>query len=398
MRLLRSLVRLLPWLMLLACLAGGAGGRAAAQGSDGEFLEAVERAPVYFDAQPIFELRGSLAVPAEQRARAVSRRLLAAARDPSFDPDAVELRPVEDRIELRGSTGSLLGVYAANAKLEGLQPDVLAGEIKARIITAIDAYRDGRSAAGVRRALGIAAAETVLFAVAVAGLLWLARAVSRRLDRHVEAWIGGWEERARKVVRLRTLWQVVRRTLRFALIVLGLIVFYVYLNALLLALPWTRDAGREALAAVVEPLQRLGLDILHAIPKLIALALIVALTVTILRFVSRIFALLATGGISSRNFEPEWAVPTARLVRLGVVVLAMIMAYPYIPGSSSDAFKAMSIFAGIVFWLGSGWVSNLMAGYSMIYRRAFRVGDRVEIAGVAESSRRSASRTPISGR
>ena len=296
---------------------------------------------------------------------------------------AIELRPVEDRIELRGSTGFLLGVYGADAKLEGLQPDVLAGEIKARIIAAIDAYRDGRSAAGVRRALGIAATETVFFAVAVAGLLWLARGASRRLDRHVEAWIGGWEERARKVVRLRTLWQVVRRTLRFALIVLGLIIFYVYLNALLLALPWTRDAGREALAAVVEPLQRLGLDILRAIPKLIALAIIIALTVTILRFVSRFFALVATGSLTLRNFEPEWAVPTARLVRLGVVVLALIMAYPYIPGSSSDAFKAISIFAGIVFSLGSGSVvSNLIAGYSMIYRRAFRVGDRVEIAGV----------------
>ena len=75
--------------------------------------------------------------------------------------------------------------------------------------------------------------------------------------------------------------------------------------------------------------------------------------------------------------------PTARLVRLGVIVLAVIMAYPYIPGSSSEAFKAISIFAGILFSLGSGsWVANLIAGYSMIYRRAFRVGDRVEIAGI----------------
>ena len=59
------------------------------------------------------------------------------------------------------------------------------------------------------------------------------------------------------------------------------------------------------------------------------------------------------------------------------------MAYPYIPGSSSEAFKAISIFAGIMFSLGSSSVmANLIAGYSMIYRRAFRVGDRVEIAGV----------------
>ena len=41
---------------------------------DPEFLEAVEKAPVFFDGLPIFELRGSLAVPAQQRARAVSER------------------------------------------------------------------------------------------------------------------------------------------------------------------------------------------------------------------------------------------------------------------------------------------------------------------------------------
>ena len=165
--------------------------------------------------------------------------------------------------------------------------------------------------------------------------------------------------------------------------ILGLVVLYTYLNALLLTLPWTRDVGRQALANVVAPLRRLGLDILHAVPNLIALAVIIAVTVSILRVVARFFALVGAGSISLGSFEPEWAVPTERLVRLGVIVLAVIMAYPYIPGSSSEAFKAISIFAGILFSLGSGsWVANLIAGYSMIYRRAFRVGDRVEIAGI----------------
>ena len=350
---------------------------------DREFLEAVEKAPVFFDGLPIFELRGSLAVPAQQRARAVSERLIAAARDPAFDPAAIELRQVDDRIELRGSTGFLLGVYDSDANLEGMRPEVLAEEIKARIVSAVGDYRAARSAAGVRRALGIAAVETMVFAGAVAALFWVARRVLRRLDSHVEVRIARWEERAWSVVQLRYLWQVVRRILRGALVIFGLVVLYTYLNALLLALPWTRDVGRQALANVVAPLRRLGLDILHAVPNLIALAVIIAVTVSILRVVARFFALVGAGSISLGSFEPEWAVPTERLVRLGVIVLAVIMAYPYIPGSSSEAFKAISIFAGILFSLGSGsWVANLIAGYSMIYRRAFRVGDRVEIAGI----------------
>ena len=62
---------------------------------------------------------------------------------------------------------------------------------------------------------------------------------------------------------------------------------------------------------------------------------------------------------------------------------ALIVAYPYIPGSESDAFKGVSLFIGIVFSLGSSSaISNIIAGYMMTYRRAFKVGDRVKIGDV----------------
>lgn len=58
----------------------------------------------------------------------------------------------------------------------------------------------------------------------------------------------------------------------------------------------------------------------------------------------------------------------------------MIVAYPYIPGSSSDAFKGVSIFLGVIFSLGSSSVlSNIIAGYTITYRRAFKIGDRIMI-------------------
>jgi small-conductance mechanosensitive channel len=57
-----------------------------------------------------------------------------------------------------------------------------------------------------------------------------------------------------------------------------------------------------------------------------------------------------------------------------------VVAYPYIPGSNSEAFKGVSIFLGLMVSLGSSSViGNFMAGYAMIYRRAFKVGDRISI-------------------
>jgi small-conductance mechanosensitive channel len=63
-----------------------------------------------------------------------------------------------------------------------------------------------------------------------------------------------------------------------------------------------------------------------------------------------------------------------------MIALTVIVAYPYIPGSESDAFKGVSLFIGVVLSLGSSSaISNIIAGYMMTYRRAFKVGDRVKI-------------------
>jgi small-conductance mechanosensitive channel len=67
-------------------------------------------------------------------------------------------------------------------------------------------------------------------------------------------------------------------------------------------------------------------------------------------------------------------------VRLLVIALAAVVAYPYVPGSGSQAFRGVSLFIGVIFSLGSSsLIGNVIAGYSMVYRKAFKIGDRVKI-------------------
>ena len=101
------------------------------------------------------------------------------------------------------------------------------------------------------------------------------------------------------------------------------------------------------------PILRLAGGLVAAIPQLIALAVVVALTVAALTICARFFALVAAGTLRLSGFDPEWAVPTQRLVRLAIILATAIMAYPYVPGSSTEAFKAIGLFAGGVS-LGSG--------------------------------------------
>ena len=63
-----------------------------------------------------------------------------------------------------------------------------------------------------------------------------------------------------------------------------------------------------------------------------------------------------------------------------VIVLALIVAFPYLPGAKSPAFQGISIFVGVLLSLGSSSaVANAIAGIILTYMRSFLVGDWVQI-------------------
>jgi small-conductance mechanosensitive channel len=89
---------------------------------------------------------------------------------------------------------------------------------------------------------------------------------------------------------------------------------------------------------------------------------------------------IGDGTLVLKNFDADWGLPTYRLVRLLLIAFALVIAYPYVPGSGSEAFKGISIFLGVVFSIGSSAIiGNIIAGYTLTYRRVFKPGDRVKI-------------------
>ena len=64
-------------------------------------------------------------------------------------------------------------------------------------------------------------------------------------------------------------------------------------------------------------------------------------------------------------------------------MFAIVVAYPYMPGSETDAFKGVSVFLGLMLTLGSsGLVNQIMSGFMVTYSRALRLGDFVRIGDV----------------
>jgi small-conductance mechanosensitive channel len=144
--------------------------------------------------------------------------------------------------------------------------------------------------------------------------------------------------------------------------------------------PWTRGLGHSLSAMLLRPLATLAAGGIKYLPNVIFLIVLALVTKWVLRFSRLFFRRVADGAVSLTGFDPDWALPTDRIVRLVVIAFALVIAYPHIPGSGSEAFKGITLLTGLIFSLGSpSVIGNLVAGQSLAFRRAFRVGDRVKI-------------------
>jgi small-conductance mechanosensitive channel len=83
-----------------------------------------------------------------------------------------------------------------------------------------------------------------------------------------------------------------------------------------------------------------------------------------------VFFEIQTGRITFTGFHKDWAQPTFKLSRFLIIVIAVVMVSPYLPGFGSPAFQGLSIFFGILLSLGStAAIANIVAGTALTYMR-----------------------------
>ena len=94
----------------------------------------------------------------------------------------------------------------------------------------------------------------------------------------------------------------------------------------------------------------------------------------------RFFRRVEAGRITFGSIDRDTAPPTRRLASIAIWLFAAVMAYPYMPGSDTDAFKGLSVLLGIMVSVGaSGIVGQATSGLILMYTRTFRTGEYVRI-------------------
>ncbi len=348
-----------------------------------EAIEVVDTAPVVVNGKMWFHVVGMSAYPAERRAREIARRIKALALDQTFDAETLLVKDAGAYHEIiPGESGKpILRVLQADAKFEGVRRTVLAETLRIRIVESITEYRhDHKPAVLLTNALYALGSMFVLAAL-LFFVVWGFRRINGFLERRIKRRMKNLEERSHRIFRGEQFWTLVHGALQIlrALIVLSLI--YGFASFALSLFPQTRYTAHMLFQFVAAPLGDMVKAFIDSIPSLVFLVVWFYIARSGLKVARSVFAAIDTGRLQIKNFQVEWAWPTYRIVRLGIILFALVIAYPYIPGSQSAAFKGFSILLGVLFSLGStSVISNVIAGYTMTYRRAFRIGDRVKIA------------------
>ncbi|MBL0394413.1 mechanosensitive ion channel family protein [Ramlibacter monticola] len=250
----------------------------------------------------------------------------------------------------------------------------------AALTNAIAETREARDRGKLLRALGFSALATLLFLLAAWGVLRARNALAARTGRLLEHAA----ERAR--LDQQPLWEATRahafgswlvRSIAWLLLAL---LSYQWLVFVLQQFPATRVRGEQMGDFVLALLEDIGAGAVRALPDLIVAGVIFLLARALIVTLRPLFDRVEQGDASTAWLDRDMARPTRRLVSVAIWLFAIVMAYPYLPGSQSEAFKGMSVLVGLMITLGgSSLIGQGFSGLILMYSRVLRPGEFVRI-------------------
>jgi len=153
-----------------------------------------------------------------------------------------------------------------------------------------------------------------------------------------------------------------------------------WLTFVLERFPYTRPWGEGLAGNLIDLLRQIAVAISDAMPGLVLVVIIMLLGRVLVRVGSTFFRRVEDGKVELNWIDHETARPTRRIFNFAVWVFALAMAYPYLPGAGTEAFKGLSVLVGVMVSIGgASVVGQAFSGLILMYLKSFRRGDYVRI-------------------
>ncbi len=342
---------------------------------------AVEGATLRLNNRALVTLRGPLlGFSAQERVAIATARMDAILARQQLPEVTFEELPQGTRLRLGGEPAFTITRAEIDEEV-GDTTALVARAVGQRLTDAIAELRRERTLRYRLRALGYVAIATMLFGV-FAWLLTRAKAwLTRRLS-GAAATAHGQLLHVHDAQLLQT-----SRLLRLSRIFVGALLWLMLMSAAIVWLsfalaqfPPTRPWGDELLGRLLGIVRSGGLAFVGALPGLIFVGLIVLVARGVTQLAAVWFDQVEHGRLQVEWLQADAVRPTRRIFGMLVWGFALAMAYPYVPGAQTEAFKGLSVLFGVMVSLGgSSVIGRALAGLTLMYSRLFRRGDYVRI-------------------
>ncbi len=343
--------------------------------------EVAEPAVVRFQNREIVLLRATLGpLTPQERADAAMARL-AQVHGSEYRSD-VSVVPYGDSRALILGTRIVVGIAPGDVDASaGETVDTIAEQAAANLREALASWGEQRRPEVVVRGVTHVLIASVLALVLLVVVNWLRRRVmsllpsraERALERrHVTLF--GQDVRG---ITVKGVHFLIGLTAGIAALAVG----YMWLTYSLRQFPLTEPWGDGLAGFLIGIATTIALGILRGIPDMVMVVLVLVVTKLFARGVATLFDAVEQGHVKVRGVHPDTADATRRIVTALVWVFGVAVAYPFIPGSSSEAFKGISVLVGLMISLGSsGVINQAMSGMVVVFSRALKAGEYVCIA------------------
>ena len=346
-----------------------------------EDASSIEDAPVVLDGETLFTYSSKVqGMPAQDRAQRVTREIEEFAKDFSDPIDSLKITVLEGLRIISSEEEILFALVEADAQAANRSLDELANEYLQKVKGAISQYREKRSFKNLLFSILFASIETIIFIF----LLIVINKIFAKIHHQIDTW----RTRLFRSIRIQNLQilstqQQANLFLRLVKLIHWVIVaslILLYFSLLTRHFPQTKPLAKAIFSSLYNVLVTVGNAIINYLPNLFTIFLTIFITYYIIRFCQLFFNALDRGTLSFRGFDQDWARPTYKITILLILAVALAVIFPYLPGSEAPAFRGVSILIGALITLGgASAVSNLIGGIIIIYTRAFRIGDLIEI-------------------
>jgi small-conductance mechanosensitive channel len=274
--------------------------------------------------------------------------------------------------------------YLVSGDLEGEPSLAVAAEgVRQRLQAAVWEVQEMSDLRRIGQGAAVALAATGLIWGALKLIFALRRRAATRITAAVSAWQASRTDQALVTTYAQHAQSVAQAAASGVAWCLVVVLVELWFTVVLGQFAYTRPWAERSLQWLLGLLAQSALAVAGAVPGLLTVLLIFVAARLLVRTHTGFMQRVERGDLVLSGLDADAAGPTRRIVNFVIWLFALAIAYPFLPGANSEAFKGVSVLAGLMLSLGaSSVVGQIISGLSLAYSRTLRAGEYVKIGEV----------------